>query len=394
MQNRKDQAIIALGLNVIQGAGTIKLFKRKRQMLNNIAEPLTLAAFTEEEKELLRTDLSYKKRISKLFKKARAESKRETCYYCGKPVSSFCNSHSIPKFCLKNIAVKGKVLTLNSILDNPLMDTQKGVKEAGTFHLICNDCDSKIFSDYENSENYKKEPTPKMIAQMALKNSLKSISKRLLEMELFNITGEKSFEARMFAEMKNGVNELDLKEYEENFEKAKRALKKDDESAYYVCYYKKLNYVVPIAFQCSLALVFDLEGNIINDVYNHDKDYKIRNINICILPMETESVIIMFIENGEKRYRNFYKQFNRLPLDEQLATLTFIMFAYSEDMYFSESIKEEILNNEVLCNAGKTSQDIFATTPFFDALEVIKSPYDLNKRHEIPNLLSEKFKVF
>ena len=156
MQNRKDQAIIALGLNVIQGAGTIKLFKRKRQMHNNMAEPLTLAAFTEEEKELLRTDLSYKKRINKLFKKARAESKRETCYYCGKPVSSFCNSHSIPKFCLKNIAVKGKVLTLNSILDNPLMDTQKGVKEAGTFHLICNDCDSKIFSDYENSENYKK----------------------------------------------------------------------------------------------------------------------------------------------------------------------------------------------------------------------------------------------
>lgn len=33
MQNRKDQAIIALGLNVIQGACTIKLFKRKRQML-------------------------------------------------------------------------------------------------------------------------------------------------------------------------------------------------------------------------------------------------------------------------------------------------------------------------------------------------------------------------
>ena len=46
MQNRKDQAIIALGLNVIQGAGTIKLFKRKRQMHNNMAEPLTLAVFT------------------------------------------------------------------------------------------------------------------------------------------------------------------------------------------------------------------------------------------------------------------------------------------------------------------------------------------------------------
>ena len=46
----------------------------------------------------------------------------------------------------------------------------------------------------------------------------------------------------------------------------------------------------------------------------------------------------MFIENGDKRYRSFYKQFNKLPLDEQLAALTFIIFAYSEEVYLSNSI--------------------------------------------------------
>ena len=71
------------------------------------------------------------------------------------------------------------------------MDTENGVNKAGTFHLICNDCDSKIFSDYENPDNYSNQPTPKMIAQMALKNSLKSISKRLFEIELFNISAKK-----------------------------------------------------------------------------------------------------------------------------------------------------------------------------------------------------------
>lgn len=45
-------------------------------------------------------------------------------------------------------------MTLNTLVDNPLMDTEKGVEEAGTFHLICNECDSKIFSDYENPDNY------------------------------------------------------------------------------------------------------------------------------------------------------------------------------------------------------------------------------------------------
>lgn len=49
------------------------------------------------------------------------------------------------------------------------MDTENGVNKAGTFHLICNDCDSKIFSDYENPDNYSNQPTQKMIAQMALK---------------------------------------------------------------------------------------------------------------------------------------------------------------------------------------------------------------------------------
>ena len=40
-----------------------------------------------------------------------------------------------------------------------------------------NDCDNKLFSDYENPDNYSGKPTEKMVAQMALKDALKSISK-------------------------------------------------------------------------------------------------------------------------------------------------------------------------------------------------------------------------
>lgn len=65
--------------------------------------------------------------------------------------------------------------------------------------MICNDCDSKIFSDYENPDNYITQPTPKMITQMALKDSLKLISKRLMEIEIFNITAKKSPAAQSFA---------------------------------------------------------------------------------------------------------------------------------------------------------------------------------------------------
>ena len=115
-------------------------------MFNDLINLLNLGAFSDEEKELLQTDFSYRKQMSAINKKARQTAKRETCYYCGKNVTSFCNSHSVPRFCLKNISTKGEVLTLNVLVDNPLIDKEKGVEEAGTFHLICNDCDSKIFS--------------------------------------------------------------------------------------------------------------------------------------------------------------------------------------------------------------------------------------------------------
>ena len=68
------------------------------------------------------------------------------------------------------------------------------------------------------------------------------------------------------------------------------------------------------------------------------------------------------------------------------------MFMYSEDMYFSKSIEKEVLESQVLCDAGKTGQDVFAFTSFFNPLEVLKESHSLDKRHKITNLLSEKYK--
>lgn len=362
-------------------------------MFDKLVSNFNLGSFSDKEKAVLRSDFKYKKQMSQILREARQAAKKDVCYYCGKSVSSFCNSHSVPRFCLESIATKGEVLTLNTIVDNPLMDNEKGIKKAGTFQLICNDCDSKIFSDYENPDNYLKPPTPKMISQMALKNSLKSISKRYIEIELFNIAAKKSDVGRAFSDLKNTANEMDLKEYIDSYKKAKKALEKNSATDYYICYYEKLDYVVPIAFQCSVALAVDFDGNIINNIYNPSPKYKIQNIHISILPLKTETVIVMFIEDGDIRYRQFYKRFNKLPLEDKLATLTLIMFMYSEDIYFSKSIEKEVLKSNTLCDVGKTGQDIISFTRHFDPLETLKKSHGLEKRHRIPNLLSEKYKL-
>lgn len=352
-----------------------------------------LGDFSDEEKATLKGDSPIKRKMNDILKKSRAAAKQDTCFHCGKKVESFCNSHSVPAFCLKNIASNGMLLTLNSMVGMPFLDREKGVKGAGTFHLICRECDNTVFADYENPENYADVPTAKMIAQIALKNYLKDISKRLLELEMYRIAPIEAGKTSPLFDMKTDISNIDLREYIKGYQKAKKALEKNRTSEYYVCYYEKLPYVVPLAFQSTVALVFDFEGNIINNIYNTSSTYEIKNINICVLPLESETVLLMFVDDGDKRYRNFYKQFNKLEPNDKLQALTFIMFAYSEDIYLSKSLESTVDGNKPLCQIARNSQDILSITPFFDPMKTLKKSYNLEMRHTIPNLLSEEFKL-
>ena len=69
------------------------------------------------------------------------------------------------------------------------------------------------------------------------------------------------------------------------------------------------------------------------------------------------------------------------------------IFLYSEDIYFSKSIEKEVIESQTLCGTGRTTQDVFSPIPFFNPLETLRDSHDLNKRHEIPNLLSDKYKL-
>lgn len=363
-------------------------------MSNRFAHTLDFDMFSDAEKEhMIQNKIEYKKAMGKFMKECRENAKPSTCYYCGNKITSFCNSHSIPAFCLRNIATSGDVACLNTLIDFPLLDNEKGVNEAGTFHIICRDCDSKIFSDYENPDNYKNRPSPKMVAQIALKNSLRFISTRLLENEMYKKMGNANPSFQDISNLKQYVHDLDLKEYISDFQKAKKALEKNYTDKYYVCYYEKLNYVVPIAFQDCISLTTGLDGEVINNVYNMSETYKVKHLNICVFPLQSETIIMMFIGNGDARYRKFYKQFNKLTLEDRLSTLTYIMFAYSENIFFSKKIESLVKNNSALVEAGKSGQSILSDIPYFEPLEVAKEKFNLSKRKEVLNILSEEYRL-
>ena len=70
--------------------------------------------------------IEYSKQMGARYAKARKDSKLDHCYYCNKSVSSFCNSHSVPQFCLKRIASDGKVYYANTLIDLPFMRNDQG----------------------------------------------------------------------------------------------------------------------------------------------------------------------------------------------------------------------------------------------------------------------------
>ena len=94
--------------------------------------------------------------ISDLWNFSRNNSKGTKCLFCAKECSSFCNSHSIPRFVLKNITKNGKLCTPSAFINKQLSTSEKGLNNSGTFHLICNDCDSKEFAEYENINSWNK----------------------------------------------------------------------------------------------------------------------------------------------------------------------------------------------------------------------------------------------
>ena len=343
---------------------------------------------------LSQNDYETNKRVNDIIKRSREAAKRTTCYYCGKETTSFCNSHSIPQFLLKNIAVNGKVMTLNSLAEIPIIDVEAGIRKAGTFKLICRDCDNTIFSDYEKPDNYSTPPTQRMLAQISMKNNLIAISKKNIEAEMrkIELSDFHNHPIIPILEAKNIIGKMDLLEYERGFRKAKETIEKGKPDSYYMFFYKKLDYVVPVAFQSYVALVADFEDRIINNIFNHSPDYEIKYLHICVFPLINESVIFMFINNGEKRYRSFYKQFNKLSLYDQLAAITYIMFGYSEEVYFSEEIKD-IIDNNNLKGLSKITTDILAPDYSTEHLNHIINSLSLQQRNTIPNLLSEEYKI-
>ncbi len=302
-------------------------------MFNNIDENKKNKIYDSDiEKELknIKPNKLHYEGISKLYKEVRKNIKLEYCYYCHKDCTSFCESHSVPRFILKNISDEGKLIDSLVMLGELSVNySEVGLKKAGTFYLICNQCDSKVFSNYENPDNYVCRPTNEMMCEIALKNYLNKIYQLTFNVEEF----------RLIEELGNveiarvGSDKLRLNRYEDLFQTTKSTFD------FEIIYYNRLDYIVPIAVQDGISLLYDLDGKKINNF-----DEKIEEIHICIFPMKTESIILMFKNKSELRLNGFVKQFKKLGLKDRLDVINYLVFVYSDRFLLSKQLDNMTVN--------------------------------------------------
>lgn len=360
-------------------------------MVNGTLDDFTQMLSLESDFENLgERKIPINKFATRLFKKARANAKGDTCCLCGKPCTSFCNSHSVPQFTLEHITENGNVAeTLQGEL--PTSGKNTGLNKAGTFHIICNECDATVFRDYEKPEAYENPPSDVMLAQIATKNYLQMISKRKVEIELYDLIEQRFDNYTSFPSQGETTEEIDIKEYQVRLQYALKSLDSKGRNRYYLCFHRILDYVVPFAVQSTIPLIVDLEDGLINNTFNRSEKYRLEYLQIAIFPLKAKSVVIMFIEDGTKRYRKFIKQLNKLDAEDQLSAINFLVFAYTENVFLNPSTRKMVRENPAFMEVCRKTTIAHNPIGIPNPLEKAMQNFSFSQRHNIPNLLSREY---
>lgn len=331
--------------------------------------------------------IEVRKEFSSLRKQAREKAKLECCAICGKEVSSFCNSHSVPRFVLNNIATDGKVLVSNAVIEHNILDIESGIKSTGTFRFICNDCDSIIFSTYENPQIISKGINDQILAEIALKNALVQLAKRNEEYAFYHLVEEK-YDTFSNIDQLYLTQLLDIKDFDYEKRRYLHIIENNLTDCFQIIFYKVLPYVTPLAFQSGMSLGRDYYGFEIDDLFDMSPDKRIESLHTCVFPLADCSLVLMFYHKEDHNYDVLQSQLKLLTDEEVLEYINYLIFQNTDSYYFSRSV-ESSLNNPKLKELALESEGL-PNLGFINSGDIIQN-YQLVDKKDIPNFLNIDF---
>ena len=159
-------------------------------------------------------------------------------------------------------------------------------------------------------------------------------------------------------------------------------------------FWKKLDYVIPVAFQGPVTLYGDLEGNMVTDTYNTSEDLVVKHMHICMFPLETQSVVFGFYHENDIEYDNFADQFGHLDEDEQLKVVSYIIYAYCEDMLFAKKFPHRTwLLNKVRETFMQMDEIVAFNKEHAEYQKKIKLQRLKKRDKDFPCILEKKFSI-
>lgn len=211
------------------------------------------------------------------FSKTQPREKSENCFLCQRPlneVGGVINSHTIKAEILSNLCSdKGHLISpaffepklQYSNVDHKGGKIRPGINEAGTFSLVCGDCDSDFFSGYEGKVSKQDEFTQSDLAEIVIKNSLFDIGefKRRKALSLtedhtvlkdsFSIDFSILLEQQAIREIYRTHGVEDQKQVDRNIERALACIFEEIDT-YEKIFDFTLDHTVPLAIQTSAVL--------------------------------------------------------------------------------------------------------------------------------------------
>ena len=217
------------------------------------------------------------------------------------------------------------------------------------------------------------------------------LSKRNEEIALFDIFQKRSG-AIINKEQLDEDKLLDINDYMFDMDVYKRIIQNNEKDGFKIVFWEKLPYVTPIAVQTPITLYKDIEGTVINDIYNPDPNLHMQTMYMCVFPIEHETVVGVFYHKKDRNYRSFLHQMNCMSASKKLQYINYLIFEHTENVYFSKKIEEEIKNNKMI---EKLSQEANGLPRFghLSADNMFGIGYEAVKPEDIPNFLDESWAI-
>lgn len=288
-------------------------------------------------------EIEISKRSREIKNEALANIKLDRCLICEKDSSSFCNSHSIPRFILANIAEDGIVYTPEEaknggkIIHKNVYESIVGINKAKVFRNICNECDNDIFNLVEDKTVLEKEFTDKEYTLYTLKILLHDIYIKFFTSELFTLGKRQQGIARAI----KIPWLLDVQDMLKEKEEYVSAIKVGKNIRNNIILDTIINKKTKFACITKVTLNFSYTGK---KLYNLT-DYQMRfgHIYILVLPYdECHTKVCMYYRRKYKIYNEVKDEFNKFTLEEKLQAISNLIIMHTEDFVCNYEVIEKL----------------------------------------------------